>query len=236
MLHGFGDTPQTLALMAARINHAGFSVSVPLLPGHGTTPEEFFRSTAEEWVSAARESFLRLRGACATVAVAGLSMGGAIAAILAAEFRDIDSLVLLAPYVGMPFKLRAAAATQWIWGRAVGPIKSRNPDSIRDPVEREKNLGYGVTNGHALRELWKVVREGRAALPSVTSPALVLQSHRDPRVAPSVAIETMSRLGAPKKKLVWADEGGHIITVDYGREKVFEETLAWLLANQPSSP
>jgi Esterase/lipase len=235
LLHGFGDTPQTLALLANRINEAGFSVSLPLLPGHGRTPEDFFRSTAEEWVGAARESFLHLRGACSSIAVAGLSMGGAIAAMLAAEFRDLDSLVLLAPYVGMPFQLRAAAATQWIWGRAVGAVKSTSPHSIHDPMERERNLGYGVTNGHAVRELWKVVRWGRAALPQVTCPTLVLQSHNDPRVAPSVAAETISRLGAKKKKLFWADQGGHIITVDFGREIVFAQTLAWLLANPPSS-
>src|SRR5205814_8043094 len=100
MLHGFGDTPQTLALMAARVNDAGFSVSVPLLPGHGRAPEEFFRSTADEWMSAARDSFLHVRELCSSVAIAGLSMGGAIAAILAADFSEIDSLVLLAPYVG----------------------------------------------------------------------------------------------------------------------------------------
>jgi carboxylesterase len=235
MLHGFGDTPQTLALIAARVNEAGFSVSVPLLPGHGTTPEEFFHSRANEWVKAARDALLRLRGACASVAVVGLSMGGAIAALLAGEFSDIESLVLLAPYVGMPLDLKAGAATQWIWSKAVGPIKSRNPRSIRDPVDRERNLGYGVTNGHAIRELWKVVRWGRAALPRVKCPTLVMQSHNDPRVAPSVATETMRALGARKKKLVWADEGGHIITVDYGREKVFDETLAWLLANGTSS-
>ena len=30
------------------------------------------------------------------------------------------------------------------------------------------------------------------------------------------------------KKLVLTRDGGHIITVDYGRERVFEEVRTWL--------
>lgn len=209
---------------------------MPLYPGHGRTPEEFFRSRASQWVGSARDAFLELRSACSSVAIVGLSMGAAIAAVLASELEGVAALVLIAPYVGMPLELRMAAATQWIWGRFAGTMKSRSPESIRNPEEAAKNLGYGVINGRTLRELWRVARWGRAALPKVVSPTLVVQSRHDPRVAPKVALDAFKRVGAEKKKLVWLEEGGHIITVDYGRETVFSETIAWLLGGWAEQP
>jgi hypothetical protein len=39
---------------------------------------------------------------------------------------------------------------------------------------------------------------------------------------------TLRSLGAIDKKLVLTEGAGHIITVDYGRERVFAETEKWL--------
>jgi esterase/lipase len=38
----------------------------------------------------------------------------------------------------------------------------------------------------------------------------------------------MNNIGAADKKLVWTTGAGHIITVDYGRERVFNEVERWL--------
>jgi carboxylesterase len=169
-----------------------------------------------------------------TMSVAGLSMGGALASIIAAENHAIRSLVLIAPYVEMPVSHRIASASHWIWGGAAGPRPSRNPRSILDPEERAKNLGYGVYSGRLLYELWRVAAQARRALPRVTSPTLLIQSRADPRVAPAVAERAIALVGAKRKKLVWAEGGGHIITVDYGRDRVFEEVTGWISESLPA--
>jgi len=161
------------------------------------------------------------------VSVVGLSMGGALAAIMTAGDERVRSLVLIAPYVGMPRRLRLAARSHWLWGRIAGEVNARDPRSIRNPIEREKNLAYGAVTGRALFQLWRVVRRARKALPSVTVPTLILQSREDPRIDPGVAEWALAQLGTHDKKLVWT-EGGHIITVDYGRERVFAEVEGWL--------
>jgi esterase/lipase len=35
-------------------------------------------------------------------------------------------------------------------------------------------------------------------------------------------------LGARDKKMVWTEGAGHVITVDYGRERVYSEVVSWL--------
>ena len=43
-----------------------------------------------------------------------------------------------------------------------------------------------------------------------------------------VAEFALKELGAREKQLIWTEGAGHIITVDYGRERVFTEVEQWL--------
>lgn len=235
LLHGFGDTPQTLALLARRLGKSGYSVLAPLLPGHGRSMESFGKSRASDWIAAAKDAFIDMRVRHDWVSVIGLSMGGALAVLLAAEQRGIPALVLIAPYLGMPKVLRVAAATHWLWGRLAGEVNGRNPRSIRDPIEREKNLAYGTVTGRELHELSKIVGRARKSLRDVRAPTLIIQSREDPRLSPAVAEFALKRLGSEEKQLVWTEGAGHIITVDYGRERVFAEVERWLSAHRDPS-
>lgn len=235
LLHGFGDTPQTLALLARRLRKSGYSVLAPLLPGHGRSIQAFGQSGASDWISAARDAYIDMRGRHDSVSVVGLSMGGALAVLVAGEQDEIPALVLIAPYLGMPKRLRFAAATHWLWGRLVGQVPARNPRSIRDPIEREKNLAYGTVTGRELHELATVVRRARKSLTDVRAPALIIQSREDPRCSPAVAEFALKTLGSEEKKLVWTEGAGHVITVDYGRERVFGEVERWLEAHRSAA-
>jgi carboxylesterase len=206
-------------------------VFAPLLPGHGRSITEFTNSRAEEWIRAAEDAFVEMRSRYRVVSVSGLSMGGALAVIVAVRHPDIASLVLFAPYLGMPRWLRAAAMTQWAWGKFVGPVSANSPLSIHDPIEREKNLSYGQVTGRTIKELAHVVRRARRALPTVRVPTLIIQSREDPRVSPAVAEYALKRIGANEKQIVWTSGAGHIITVDYGRERLFGEAERWLLSH-----
>lgn len=232
LLHGFGDTPQTLGLLARRLRKSGYSVLAPLLPGHGRSMALFRKSRARDWVTAANAEYVAMCASHASVSVVGLSMGGALAVLLAAQQRDIPALVLIAPYLGMPRVLRVAAATHWLWGRLAGEVNARSPRSIRDPIEREKNLAYGAVTGRELHELSDIVKRARKALTEIRAPTLIVQSREDPRISPHVAEFALKTLGSAEKELIWTEGAGHIITVDYGRERVFSEVERWLGAHR----
>src|SRR5437773_5051530 len=140
-------------------------------------------------------------------------MGAAIAAILAADTPETKSVVLISPYLRMPKWVRLALSVRFLWAPITGSIEGKDPRSIQDPDESAKNLGYGVLNAHAMAQLLRVVKEGWAALPRVTSPTLIMQSRDDPRVSPATASAVHARVGANHKRLVWTEAGGHIITV-----------------------
>ncbi|MEX0908378.1 MAG: alpha/beta fold hydrolase [Gemmatimonadaceae bacterium] len=227
LLHGFGDTPQTLGYLAAALRDAGFTVRAPLLPGHGSTVDEFDRSRARDWIECARAEYEAMVRSFRSVGLGGLSMGGALAAIIAASAPRLPALVLLAPYVGMPRTLRAAALLHRIWGPLAGQFTAQSYLSIHDPDERARNLAYGVTTAGTIRQLLEVTRLARKSLPSITAPTLILQSRNDNRVSRKIAEYAYRTIPAAEKRLVFVERGGHVLTVDHDREIVVAQARDW---------
>jgi len=228
LLHGFGDTPQTLGYLADHMHALGWGVRAPLLPGHGRTLDAFATSRADQWVDYAREELAKLREQYESVAIVGLSMGGALATILAGDTRDIRALVLLAPYLSMPTRLRRAAAVHRALGVLFPFLRGGGDRSIRDPNEAVRNLAYGFATPRLVFELRRVVDRARAAAPAVSAPTLVVQSRQDNRIPPDAAERAFSLFRVDDRRLLWTEGNGHIITVDYGRQAVFAAVADWL--------
>ena len=228
LLHGFGDTPQTLRYLADHMRAQGWGVRAPLLPGHGRTLDEFAASRADQWVDCAREELAALRARYESVAIVGLSMGGAIATILAGDARDVPAIALLAPYLSMPSRLRRAAGMYRILGVLFPFLRGGGDRSIRDPVEAARNLAYGFATPRLVFELRRVVDRARAAAPAVSAPTLVVQSRQDNRIPPDAAERAFSLFRVADRRLLWTEGNGHIVTVDYGRQVVFAAVADWL--------
>jgi carboxylesterase len=232
LLHGSGDTPQSLQYLAEGLYARGYAVLAPLLPGHGRSIGEFGGVTAEEWLNAARDAFRALRGSHAWVGVAGLSMGGALAVQIAADTGDLPAIALLAPYLSMPPKDALAAWLSPLWRWWIPVARTASDGSILDPIERARNLAYGVFVPPALRALWTTQRRAAAALPLVRAPCLVIQSRQDNRISMRSCERSFARLGASEKRLEWIDGAGHVITVDYGRARVVQMVGDWMDAHR----
>jgi carboxylesterase len=227
LLHGSGDTPQTLRYLAERLNRAGYAVHAPLLSGHGRSPRAFAQVSADAYMADARAAFGELRRGSAWVGVVGLSMGGALASQLAAEFTDVRVLVLLAPYLLPPRSVAWAARTSFGWGLVQPYVGGRGDGSVHDPAAREASFAYGVFPPAALRALVRTAAAGREALARVTAPTLLINSREDNRIPAAVATASTQGLRAPTERH-WVAGCGHVITVDYCKDTVAELVLSFL--------
>src|SRR5437773_10097854 len=62
LCHGFTGTPGTLRPWADYLAEAGLAVSLPRLPGHGTTWQEMARTRWEDWYAEIDRAYSELRG------------------------------------------------------------------------------------------------------------------------------------------------------------------------------
>jgi carboxylesterase len=227
ILHGFGDTPQSVRTLAEAFHRAGWSVEAPLLPGHGRTLEALDRASARQWLEEARAAWLTVRSRHATCALAGQSMGGALAVLLAAEAPPV-AMVLVAPLLSMTPALRRAARWAWAWGVVLPYVDTSDPRSIRDPEAAIASRAYGAATWRSIRELARTTRWAAAALPRVTAPTLLVQSPDDNRVSAAGAAAALAALGAADKQLVWRPGEGHVLLADRGRDQVAALALQWV--------
>jgi carboxylesterase len=231
LVHGFGDTPQTLRGLAQYLNTTdGWTVRAPLLPGHGRTLAAFDHAGSAEWRALVRAEYLALRTAYPTVALVGLSVGGALATIQAAADHELPALVLLAPYLTPPPRAERLAPLASVLHLLVPYLKGGDRvASIFDPVARERSLGYSVAPPHRVRDVVTVAHDARYAAADVLAPTLIIHSRTDYRI-PLPQAQTHQALftRAARCEQQWLDGCGHVITVDYSRELVWESTAAWL--------
>jgi alpha-beta hydrolase superfamily lysophospholipase len=89
LLHGLTATTAEVRLLAEKLHAAGYTISAPLLPGHGTHPDELNETTWHDWAWTAEKAYQYLATVCDQVFVGGESTGGALALYLAAQHKEI---------------------------------------------------------------------------------------------------------------------------------------------------
>ena len=227
MLHGSGDSPQSLRYLATELHAAGYDVHVPLLPGHGRSPIAFAATGAADYRAAAANALEQMAESHTWVGVIGLSMGAALAASAVSTSTRVDALVLLAPYMIPPPVVRAANRVAPLWSVLVPYLRGRGDDSIHDADARGQSRAYGTFSKGGLGALVATADDGFRALRHVRVPTLVINSTQDNRIPRELAERVMEEITAPLEQH-WLEGCGHVITVDYCKDEVAKLVLAFL--------
>ncbi|SHL85654.1 alpha/beta hydrolase [Actinacidiphila paucisporea] len=223
LCHGFTGSPQSMRPWGEYLAERGLTVSVPLLPGHGTRWQDMQVTGWQDWYAEVDRALGELAGRCSQVFVGGLSMGGTLALRLAARHgAEISGLVLVNPSVKADSpKLKAVAALS----KVVPSVKGIASDIAMDGGAE---IGYDRTPlraVHSLTRLWQLVR---SALPQVTQPLLLLHSRVDHVVHPSnsaVVLASVSSTDVTEKVL---ERSFHVATLDHDAERIFAESYAFI--------
>ncbi len=228
LLHGFNDSPRAVSSLAGALHDFGWTVHVPLLPGHGRTLQEFSRSGARQWIEAARAEYRRLRADHEAVAVGGMSMGGALAVVLAAEQRDVKAVFAIAPYLATSVPLRILLTLSPLAELGAKYMSSGGGRSVHDVDAASKMIAYRMATPRLVRELAKVASRAFDALPHIHQPILIMQSVEDNRISVRSARRAIKRLRSRDATVDWVKGAGHVLTVDFGYELRQQRIVDWL--------
>ena len=175
LLHGYNDSPSSVDGVARHLHAAGWTVRVPLMPGHGRALDAFDRWTATDVLREVRGEFAALRARYSTVVVGGLSMGGALSCWLAAE-ADVDGVLLFAPMLFVPRPMQVAVSTARLWTIFTKYIGGGSGRSVKDDDARRRLIAYGYSTRRSLEALEEIAEGTIVRLGFVRAPMIIQQS------------------------------------------------------------
>ena len=238
LIHGFTGAPTEMRGLGEHLASQGYTVSGPLLPGHGTTVEDLAGRKWTEWAAAVRVAYDELRTHCDQLFVAGMSLGTLLTLNLVAE-QPAAGIVLVSPAI---FLSNPLAKISWIANLVPisVPQDSAGSDLI-DPEADKRVWCYEAIPGRAAHQVTLLNRRVRRLLPSIKVPALVVMSRGDGQLKYESGPYVMDSIGSTDKELLTLDNSGHNIMVDAERELVWERTVGFMgriagTAAEPPTP
>ena len=224
LLHGLTGSPAEMRPVGEALAAAGFRAFGPLLPGHGTTPEDLDTTTRADLIQAAETALLSLEGA-RRIFLCGLSVGGLLAIHLAARpwvregLPDFSALALLAPAIEF-------AGSTWFFVNVVGRLPALPvilSKGARDIAGGGSPAGDGPVRADGSyeaipmrwgAELRALSEEAQKLARRVRAPTLVLHGALDRTSAPSGSRKLARLLASTQVDLRFLAHSGHVLPLD----------------------
>ena len=193
-----------MRLIGEGLHEKGYAVRGILLPGHGGTPKDMGKVTWQDWLLAARTAAKEMQARYPHFSVAGLSMGGAIALILAQEM-DLTACVSLAAPMKTTNKFRPFALL-------AAPFM---------PMIRRKGAGpdYPTISVHHLNV---IMRKARQHLSLIDCPLLAIQGKRDRTVTMDSPDIILKNISSKTRASLWLNDAPHVCTTVPEYPKIIE--------------
>lgn len=219
--HGYTATTAEVRLLASHLHQQGYTISGPLLPGHGVDPQTLNRCRWQDWVKAISEAYDHLAARCERVFVGGESMGALLALYLAGEQPEIAGILTYAPALRVPRMTTLKA-------HLVAPFIRTTPKRTLHYDADGKWQGYKVNPIPAFLQLTSLQRQVHRRLAQIRQPLLVVQGRLD-RAVDLVGVGILYReIGSSLKELHWLEYTGHLVLLDHEIEQVTSLTLRFM--------
>jgi carboxylesterase len=223
VLHGFTANPQSVRPLAVAIADAGFTVELPLLPGHGTVIEDVIPTRWADWSAAAASAYAGLAARTDEVAIVALSMGGTLACWLAEHHPEIRGLAVVNPFIDPPAEsFRAVMRGVLAAGTEVAP-------GIGSDIAKEGSteLAYAGTPIAAALSMFEGIDDVAENLARISCPVLLLSSRND-HVVPSSSGDVLQAGVTGPVERVWLENSYHVATLDHDAPEITTRVVAFV--------
>jgi len=223
LVHGFTGSPASMRPWAEYLNQRGYTVKVPLLPGHGTTPHDLNLVKWQEWPAKVESDLQELLRTCRKVFICGLSMGGGTTLNIATRYsKDLAGIILVNPMIHVKFVPHQLA---WVISRF-----QKMRDSVGDDIKRPgiTEYGYDALPAVGVYQLLKMLQYTRKRLHDVTAPMLLFHSVEDHTLPVTNTEIVMKGVGSREKQRIELVNSYHVATLDYDQEVIFENSRLFI--------
>ena len=223
LVHGFTGAPPSMRPWAEFLHSKGYSVRLPLLPGHGTKPEDLNKVKWQEWPDKVKSELEELFKVCDQVFIAGLSMGGGTALYVAEEYNDrLAGIILVNPMIHVPY---ISTSIAYLLSR-FQKLRTSVGNDIKRPGISEH--GYDALPTRGVHQLLTMLKITRTNLNRITIPVQLFHSVEDHTLPVSNTEIVMAGLGSVNKSRIELVNSYHVATLDYDQELIFTNSLTFI--------
>jgi len=223
LVHGYTGSPASMRPWAEYLNQKGFTVRVPLLPGHGTKPEDLNEVKWEEWPAKVEAELAELYKTCSKVFICGLSMGGGTTLNVATRYSNGNSgIILVNPMIHVAM---VSPQLAFVLSRFQKMRKSVGDDIKRPGISE---WGYDALPTRGIHQLLIMLKYTRERLHDVTVPMQLFHSVDDHTLPVSNTEIIMKGVGSRIKQRIELTNSYHVATLDYDAEIIFENSRIFI--------
>jgi carboxylesterase len=221
LCHGFTATTAEVRILAKTLHGNGYTVAAPLLPGHGTTPQDCNRFTWQDWYTFIEQAYQQLANDCQRVVIGGESTGALLVLYLAAKHPESAGILCYAPAL----RLRMGRS-----GSILLSVLAPFIASVPKPQSKDDNpwQGYAVQPLKGAVQLMHLQKAIPAVLPQIHQPIMIIQGRLDPTVHPDSPQIIYDQVSSPTKELHWLEHSTHCVILDKERDLAARLTLDFL--------
>jgi len=220
LVHGFTATTTEVKPLSERLHQEGYTISAPLLPGHGTHPDDLNKVHWKEWKKTVHQAYLDLREHCDRIWLGGESMGALLCLLEAVDSPDIAGLLLFSPALVVR-NLKAAYLLQFF---------KKYLDKSNKSNDQEWK-GYNVYPMKGAVQLLRLQRQVRKKLHKITQPIFVVVSEADKTVKLETGETIINAVSSKKKKLTVLENSSHTMLLDHDNQLILDQTIAFVEQN-----
>jgi carboxylesterase len=224
--HGYTGSPQSMRYLAEGLARAGYTVALPRLKGHGTTPADMATSAASDWIADLNSALQWLQERCDTFFVTGLSMGGTLTLYMAGQYPGLFKGII--PINAVIFVNSPDMASLAYMAGVPAEIPGVGGDIKAAGVTE---LAYTVLPVATIKELMALMKVTEELLPRITCPALIITSRQDHIVPPANAEYILNRIASEDKRILWLEDSYHVATLDNDKDRIVQESIAFIQAH-----
>jgi carboxylesterase len=221
LCHGFTATTAEVRLLARSLQGCGYTIAGPLLPGHGTTPEDCNRFTWQDWYFSVEQAYLQLASHCQHVIVGGESTGALLVLRLAAMHREAAGILCYSPAL----RLKLNRGIIFILSLCAPFLTSIPKTTSKDDNPWQ---GYTVQPLKAAAQLIRLQKVIYPLLPEINQPILIIQGRLDPTVHPQAPQLVYENVSSSIKELHWLENSTHCVILDKEHDLAASMTIDFL--------
>jgi carboxylesterase len=215
LFHGFTGSPEEMEEVGKNLNKLGYTIFIPLLPGHGTHWKALNKIKCGHYISFVENIFKAVQNKYKDVSLIGFSFGGTLALYLSEKF-NVKSQILI--------NSMAITGSSLIIGKLVSRVISFVP-SLPDVHKKVDKLpfSYKVYPLKALGSVANFINLTKKDFNKISIKTMLIYSIRDHAVSYKNSLLIYNAVSSTEKCLVPLYNSYHMAILDYDKEEIFKK-------------